>query len=139
MISALRPQAPASAEEQQQQQEQQQAAEEQRSSMLAALLQPAARERRESRGASHAPGEGLAGRKPARRRLPCLPAVARIALVKPEKARGVEDIIIHAAKRGQIQEKVSEDRLIELLEQVNERTQQKAKVTFQRRAFDDDW
>lgn len=71
---------------------------------------------------------------------PALPAVARIALVKPDKARGVEDIIIHAFKNRQIQEKVSEDRLIELLEQVNERTQQKAKVTFQRRrAFDDDF
>lgn len=34
---------------------------------------------------------------------------------------------------------VSEDRLIELLEQVNEQTQQKTRVTIQRRrAFDDD-
>lgn len=35
---------------------------------------------------------------------------------------------------------VSEDRLIELLEQVNEQTQQKTTVTIQRRrAFDDDF
>lgn len=33
-------------------------------------------------------------------------AVARIALVKPEKARGVEDVILNAAQRGQIAEKV---------------------------------
>ena len=32
--------------------------------------------------------------------------VARIALVKPDKARGVEQIILQAAQRGQIGEKV---------------------------------
>lgn len=32
--------------------------------------------------------------------------VARIALVKPEKARGVEDVILRAAQFGQITEKV---------------------------------
>ncbi|KAJ7959264.1 DNA-binding protein [Quillaja saponaria] len=32
--------------------------------------------------------------------------LARIALVKPEKARGVEDVIIRAAQMGQIAEKV---------------------------------
>ena len=32
--------------------------------------------------------------------------VARIALVKPEKARGVEDVILRAAQMGQIVEKV---------------------------------
>ena len=33
--------------------------------------------------------------------------VARIALVKPDKARGVEDVILRAAQYGQITEKVS--------------------------------
>lgn len=153
--------------------------------------------------------------------------MARIALVKPDKARGVEEIILRAARSGQIREKasgreqgvrggmqvgvwrwlvqpvrrilsphpaylmqqsimsgartrssaslfkqvhhivmqghasvaalaweccgsecasprkfpqVSEERLIELLEQVNEQTKQKTKVTIQRRrAFDDDF
>lgn len=32
--------------------------------------------------------------------------VARIALVKPEKARGVEDLVIRMAQMGQITEKV---------------------------------
>lgn len=32
--------------------------------------------------------------------------VARIALVKPEKARGVEDVLLRAAQMGQIVEKV---------------------------------
>ena len=67
-------------------------------------------------------------------------AVSRIGLVKPDKARSIEDMILNAAKRGALTEKVSEERLIELLEQVNEQTSQKTKVTIQRRrrVFDDD-
>ncbi len=38
--------------------------------------------------------------------------LARIALVKPDKARGVEEFIMQQAARGQITEKISEDRLI---------------------------
>ena len=34
-------------------------------------------------------------------------AVARIALVKPEKARGVENLVLQMAQRGQITDKVS--------------------------------
>ncbi|KAH0854434.1 hypothetical protein HID58_069249 [Brassica napus] len=65
--------------------------------------------------------------------------VARIALVKPEKARAVEDVILRAAQMGQIVEKVSEERLITLLEQINSQTSKQTKVTIQRRrgVFDD--
>ncbi|XP_038881892.1 DNA-binding protein DDB_G0278111 [Benincasa hispida] len=59
--------------------------------------------------------------------------LARIALVKPEKARGVEDVILRAAQMGQIVEKVSEERLITLLEQINNQTTKQTKVTIQRR------
>ncbi|GFP94898.1 programmed cell death protein 5 [Phtheirospermum japonicum] len=45
--------------------------------------------------------------------------LARIALVKPDKARGVED--------------VSEERLISLLEQINTQTTKETKVTIKRR------
>lgn len=38
--------------------------------------------------------------------LSSLHVVARIALVKPDKARGVEDVILRAAQMGQITEKV---------------------------------
>nr|GMD87793.1 DNA-binding protein DDB_G0278111-like [Ipomoea batatas] len=55
--------------------------------------------------------------------------VARIALVKPEKARGVEDVILRAAQFGQISEKVSEEKLIQLLEQINTQTTKQTKVT----------
>ncbi|XP_010243697.1 PREDICTED: DNA-binding protein DDB_G0278111 [Nelumbo nucifera] len=59
--------------------------------------------------------------------------LARIALVKPEKARGVEDVLLRAAQMGQIVEKVSEERLISLLEQINNQTTKQTKVTIQRR------
>ncbi|CAA0823698.1 double-stranded DNA-binding family protein [Striga hermonthica] len=66
--------------------------------------------------------------------------LARIALVKPEKARGVEDVVIRAAQTGQIVEKVSEERLISLLEQINTQTTKETKVTIKRRTsvLDDD-
>ena len=35
-------------------------------------------------------------------------AVARIALVKPDKARGVENLVLQMAQRGQITEKVGD-------------------------------
>lgn len=98
-------------EQRQQQQEQQQAAEERRQTMLNQILQPSARER-----------------------------LARIGLVKPDKAKGVENIVLQMAQRGQLNEKVSENRLISLLEQVNEQSSSKTKVTIQRRrALDDDY
>ncbi len=34
-------------------------------------------------------------------------AVARIGLVKPDKAKGVENIVLQMAQRGQLNEKVS--------------------------------
>jgi len=103
--------APQSREQQQAQEEQKREAEEHRQLMLARVLSSEARER-----------------------------LSRIALVKPEKARGVEDVILRSAQYGQITEKVSEERLIQLLEQINEQTQKKTKVTIQRRrnVFDDD-
>ncbi|KAJ8616738.1 hypothetical protein MRB53_036110 [Persea americana] len=55
--------------------------------------------------------------------------ISRIALVKPEKARGVEDVILRAAQMGQVAEKVSEERLISLLEQINNQTSKQTKVT----------
>ncbi|KAL4388478.1 hypothetical protein GQ457_09G003530 [Hibiscus cannabinus] len=66
--------------------------------------------------------------------------LARIALVKPDKARGVEDVLLRAAQTGQIVEKVSEERLISILEQINTQTTKQTKVTIQRRrsVLDDD-
>lgn len=98
-------------EAQQQQEEAKQAASERRQQMLLQILQPGARER-----------------------------LSRIALVKPEKKQMVENLILQMAQRGQITEKVSEEKLIQLLGQVNEQTATTSKITMQRRrpVWDDD-
>lgn len=54
--------------------------------------------------------------------------MGRISLVKAEKARAVEDMILRAAQSGQLAEKVDENKLIQLLEQIAEK-QTKTKIT----------
>ena len=100
------------------------------------------------------------------------PPVQRIALVKPEKARAVEDQLLRAARMGQVRsghrvappcrilpalslicslscarapspqitERLTEERLISMLEKLNEGAQSGPKITIQRRrsALDDD-
>uniref|UniRef100_A0ACD5U055 Uncharacterized protein n=2 Tax=Avena sativa TaxID=4498 RepID=A0ACD5U055_AVESA len=102
---------PQNAGQQKAQEDAKQEAEERRQMMLAQILSSEARER-----------------------------LSRIALVKPDKARGVEDVVLRAAQTGGISEKVSEERLISLLEQINTHTSKQTKVTIQRRrsVLDDD-
>ncbi|KAG0238180.1 PDCD5-related protein [Mortierella sp. GBAus27b] len=64
--------------------------------------------------------------------------LSRIAMVKAEKARAVEDLLIRMAQGGQVRTKITEDRLIELLEQVNEQTKTETKIVYNRRRYDDD-
>ncbi|BGP01289.1 programmed cell death protein 5 [Rhodotorula toruloides] len=74
--------------------------------------------------------------------------LSRIALVKPERAKSIEQLLMRMAQSGQIRGKVSEDQLIDVLDQVEamERGQSGAsgqksgsKITFTRKsAFDDD-
>eukprot|EP00884_Botryococcus_braunii_P002386 jgi/Botrbrau1/12148/Bobra.0186s0060.1 len=85
------------------QEEEEQAAEEIRQKMLINILQPAARDR-----------------------------LARIGLVKPEKATRIGNTLIQMAQQGRLFEKVSEQKLIDLLEQIDE-SAPKSKVTIQRR------
>lgn len=62
-----------------------------------------------------------------------------MTLVKPEKARQVENTILQRAQRGQIMEKVSEDTVIQLLQASGSAEAGKASnVTFRRRNLDDD-
>jgi len=99
----------ASAAEAQQKEDERREQEERRKAILQQILEPAARER-----------------------------LSRIALVKPEKARGVEDLILRAAQSGQLAEKVNEQRLISLLEQLSGQ-EKKTTITITRRsALDDD-
>ncbi|XP_075585384.1 programmed cell death 5 isoform X2 [Dermatophagoides farinae] len=63
-----------------------------------------------------------------------------IALAKPDRAKMLENILITNAQRGAIREKLSEEQLINFLEQVNEQTsKKKTVVTYDRRktAIDD--
>jgi len=56
------------------------------------------------------------------------------AIVRKEKVRGVQDMLIQAATSGRLRGKVSEEQLIEMLEQVSSQVDKKAtKVTIQRR------
>lgn len=56
--------------------------------------------------------------------------MARIAIVKPEKARAIEDMVIQMAQRGQLAAKIDEDKLIDLLNQVGvTEEKQRTKVT----------
>ena len=81
---------PQSAEEQEAQAARAEAEAERRGAALAALMDPKARER-----------------------------LSRNALVKPEKAQALENMLLQAAQRGQLGGKVTEDALIKMLEQIN--------------------
>lgn len=62
-----------------------------------------------------------------------------IALVKPEKAKMIENMLIQMARQGQIGGKINEDSLKGLLEKVNVQTSHSSKVKFKRRyAMDSD-
>ncbi|CAI8034747.1 Programmed cell death protein 5 [Geodia barretti] len=61
-----------------------------------------------------------------------------IALVKPDKAKSVEMMLIRMAQSGQISGKVGEGQLVELLERINQQTQKSTKVKFERRRQDSD-
>ena len=112
--------------------------------MLASVLSASARERRAPPLLSFPPFKADNAR--ASRPRPPL-SVARIALVKPDKARGVENVVLNMAQRGQLSEQarpagsralrvvrsgsavsaqVSDAQLLKLLEQVNEQTAPKA-------------
>ncbi|KAK3085889.1 hypothetical protein FSP39_010079 [Pinctada imbricata] len=60
-----------------------------------------------------------------------------IAVAKPEKAQMVENMLCQMAQTGQIQNKIGEQQLKELLERVSEQTQKKTTVKFKRRGLDD--
>ena len=62
--------------------------------------------------------------------------VNNVKLVRPEKAKAIEDMIIRNGSSGAIQNKVSEDMLISYLE--NFQDQQTTTITFKRKINDDD-
>lgn len=70
--------------------------------------------------------------------------LARIALVSPQRSQQIEAILLRMAQSGQLRGRVSEDQLIELLEQAEEAQSKgapkKGAIVFQRRkgGIDDD-
>ncbi|KAI7687058.1 Programmed cell death protein 5 [Sarcoptes scabiei] len=54
--------------------------------------------------------------------------VSNISLAKPERGKMLENLLIANAQRGIIREKLSEDQLINFLEQVNQHTTKKQTV-----------
>ncbi|KAF9148705.1 hypothetical protein BG015_009545 [Linnemannia schmuckeri] len=63
--------------------------------------------------------------------------LSRIAMVKADKARAVEGLLIRMAQGGQVRAKITEKQLIELLEQVNQQTKSETKIVYNRRRYDD--
>ncbi|KAJ8407933.1 hypothetical protein AAFF_G00269770 [Aldrovandia affinis] len=59
--------------------------------------------------------------------------LSNLALVKPEKAKAVENYLIQMARFGQLGGKISETGLIEILEKVSQQTEKKTTVKFNRR------
>ncbi|XP_075996473.1 programmed cell death protein 5 [Genypterus blacodes] len=59
--------------------------------------------------------------------------LSNLALVKPEKAKAVENYLIQMARFGKLAGKISESGLIEILEKVSQQTEKKTTVTFNRR------
>ena len=88
--------------------EQMQAMEEQQRNMMHTLLSSGARER-----------------------------LSRIQMVKPEKARQVESIIMRMAQSGQLQSQIEDKQLVDLLNQISDDSV--TKVVIQRRRDEDDY
>ena len=111
--------APTSRQEQRDREQLKRDQEEERQAVLATILDPPARER-----------------------------LSRVKLVKPDKARGVEQTILNAARQGKLG-KVSEKMLIDMLSTVSESgigetkvgsiTFERKKSAFDEESSDDEW
>ncbi|KMZ81358.1 apoptosis-like protein [Plasmodium vivax India VII] len=66
--------------------------------------------------------------------------MSRIAIVKEEKARRIEDIIIRNSQMGLLHRKIDDEQLIKIIEQVSEQIYKKEPVIEirRRKQFDDD-
>ncbi|KAI8812293.1 PDCD5-related protein [Cladochytrium replicatum] len=64
--------------------------------------------------------------------------LSRVSIVKPEKARAVEDYLLKLAQSRQLSGKVAEGQLIELLEQISSQGKTENKIVYNRRRSDSD-
>ncbi|KAG0750065.1 hypothetical protein G6F57_000298 [Rhizopus arrhizus] len=65
--------------------------------------------------------------------------LGRIQMVKAEKARAVEDLLIRMAQSNQLRSKITEKQLIDLLGQINqqETSATQTRIVYNRRQYDD--
>eukprot|EP00003_Mantamonas_plastica_P018744 TRINITY_DN305_c0_g1_i2.p1 TRINITY_DN305_c0_g1~~TRINITY_DN305_c0_g1_i2.p1 ORF type:complete len:134 (+),score=44.46 TRINITY_DN305_c0_g1_i2:141-542(+) len=64
--------------------------------------------------------------------------LSNIRMVKPEKAKQVEDLFLRNAQTGKLTSKVTEKQLVSTLEALGTQTKSTTKIKFQRKqAFDD--
>ncbi|KAI8091378.1 PDCD5-related protein [Gilbertella persicaria] len=65
--------------------------------------------------------------------------LGRIQMVKAEKARAVEDLLIRMAQSNQLRSKVTEKQLIDLLGQLNQQdsSSNQTRIVYNRRQYDD--
>ena len=62
----------------------------------------------------------------------------RIAIVKPDKVRQIEDNLLQAAMRGQIRSKITEEAVISMLEQTTAAASTSIKILRRKPNFDSD-
>ncbi|KAI7905330.1 PDCD5-related protein [Cokeromyces recurvatus] len=65
--------------------------------------------------------------------------LARIQMVKADKARAVEDLLIRMAQTNQLRSKVTEKQLIDLLSQISQQDSNstQTRIVYNRRQYDD--
>jgi len=63
--------------------------------------------------------------------------LSNIALVKPDRAEQIENMIIRQVQTGQIRQQIQEEQIIQFLSQVSEQSH-KPKIQIQRKVYDDD-
>ncbi|KAL1503379.1 hypothetical protein AB1Y20_011430 [Prymnesium parvum] len=64
--------------------------------------------------------------------------LANIMLVKPDKGKQLEDMIINMGRQGRLQQQLDDKGLKAMLEQISEHSAASAKITIDRRRFMDD-
>lgn len=66
--------------------------------------------------------------------------LSRVEMVRPERARQVEELLIRMAQSNQLRGKVSEPQLVQLLDQISaQEDRSRAKIVYNRRDSDDEF
>ncbi|KAJ2890416.1 hypothetical protein IWW38_004145 [Coemansia aciculifera] len=65
-----------------------------------------------------------------------LQRLGQMALVKKEKVRAVEDMLINMARMNQIRARVTEDELKGMLQRINDEHDKETKIVYSRKAYE---